>query len=199
MALSRKFLDLLDELLERRTAAIRGIVVGREQGAPKQFTRKVRDRLKRELLETASRLLVRERAKREFARVFIQRRLKQINGFGPEDRFDRMFEWAGRKVRGPIVYSFWSGRKCLYVGKGKSYKRLRNYRNTLYLRPGCSLELWQITSRRALPSAECLAIHLFSPRANKNKAARVKWGSKCPICRKHDQIQAEIGSLLRLK
>jgi hypothetical protein len=110
-----------------------------------------------------------------------------------------MFQWARRKLRGPIVYSFWKGKSCLYVGKGKSYRRLRSYKKTIFLRPGHSLEVWQVKTKRALPSAECLAIHLFSPRYNENKPARVKWGGKCPICRMHDFVQEEISSLLRLK
>jgi hypothetical protein len=199
MALTRKFRDLLDELLDRRTAVVRGIVVGREQGKPKQFTKRIRDRLRRELLETASQLLVRQRAKREFRELFTRRRLRQLKGFGYDDRFDHMFDWAERELRGPIVYSFWRGRKCLYVGKGKTYRRLGSYKKSIYLRPGSSLEVWQVRTKRALPSAECLAVHLFAPRDNEKKAARVKWGSKCPICRMHDLIRAEISSLLRLR
>ena len=110
-----------------------------------------------------------------------------------------MFNWAERSLRGPIVYSFWRGRKCLYVGKGKSYRRLHSYKKSIYLSSGSSLEVWQIRTKRALPRAECLAVHLFAPRDNEKKAARVKWGSKCPICRKHDLIRDEISSLLRLK
>ena len=80
MALARRFLDLLDEMLDRRTAEIRGIVVGREQGAPKQFSSRIRNKLRRELLDTTSQLLVRQWAKREFRELFTRRASEATKG-----------------------------------------------------------------------------------------------------------------------
>lgn len=200
MALTTKFLRVLDDVLERRTEQLRRVVISGDQGAPKKYTRAIRDKLKKKLLLAASEVLVHEHADSEFAKTFVRRRLRFINGFGIHDRFDRLIGWARRKTRGPIVYAFWRGKKCLYVGKGKSYRRLRHYEKSIYLKEARALEVWQMRTKSQLPRAECLAIHLFEPRDNKQKkAAKVKWGKKCPICKRHDEVASEINAILRLK
>jgi len=200
LALTKKFTRLLDDALERRTDYLRRLVVPGNQGAPKKYTKGIRDKLKRKLLLAASEVLVREHAWREFSKTTIERRLRFIGGFGIEDRFDKIFRWAQKKLQGPIVYAFWRGKKCLYVGKGKSYRRLRAYQKAIYLKEADSLEAWRIVTRSQLPRAECLAIHLYHPRDNKQKkAAKVKWGKSCPVCERHDEISSEISTLLKLK
>jgi hypothetical protein len=200
MALTKQFLKSLDEALERRTEYLRRLVVPAGQGAPKKYTRKVRDRLKKKLLLAASDVLVRDQASAEFSRTKRNRHLRFISGFGVQDRFDRINAWAKRKIHGPIVYAFWRGKNCLYVGKGKSRRRLNHYEKSIYLLQADSLEVWEIKTKSQLPRAECLAIHLFDPRDNKQqKAAKVKWGKGCPICQRHDEVGSEIGALLRLR
>jgi hypothetical protein len=198
VALRTEFLSRLRRLMERRTDAIRRIVIP-SKGTPQKMDRKIRDRLRVDLLDSASQILVRERAKKEFQRLTGQRRLHFISGRGVENRFSDLYFWARSNLRGPIIYSFWKGRKCLYVGKGKSHRRLRGYRNSHYLIAADSVRVWQVRSRNKLPGAECLAVHLFNPTKNTNKPARVKWGRKCPICRRHDELKSDLDSLLRLK
>lgn len=199
MALKTKFVRVLDDAVERRTEQLRRLVVAPNQGAPKKYTRTIRDRLKKKILLAASAVLVNEHAETELAKTAVRRRLRFIKGFGLTDRFDRLYRWAERKLDGPIVYAFWRGKKCLYVGKGKSLRRLRHYDKSVYLWHANALEVWEIKSKNQLPRAECLAIHLFKPRDNKQKkAAKVKWGKVCPICKRHDKIASETNSLLRL-
>jgi hypothetical protein len=200
MALTKNFLRSLDEAIERRTEYLRRLVVPAGQGAPMKYTRKVRDRLKKKLLLGASEVLVRDQAQDEFSRTTEKRHLRFIGGFGIQNRFDRIYRWAKRKIHGPIIYAFWRGKKCLYVGKGKSYRRLKHYEKSIYLLQADSLEVWQVGAKSWLPRAECLAIHLFDPRDNKQKkAAKVKWGKGCPICKRHDEVASEISALLRLR
>jgi hypothetical protein len=199
MALTKKFLRSLDEAIKRRTENLRRLVVPAGQGAPMKYTRGVRDHLKKKLLSRASEVLVRDQAHNEFARTTEERHLRFIAGFGIQDRFDRIYRWARKKINGPIVYAFWRGKKCLYVGKGKSYRRLKHYEKSIYLWQADSLEVWQVGVKSRLPRAECLAIHLFDPRDNKQKAAKVKWGKGCPICKRHDEVASEINALLRLR
>ncbi|MGD1211781.1 MAG: hypothetical protein ABR973_10545 [Candidatus Acidiferrales bacterium] len=199
MALKTKFLRVLDDALERRTDQLRRLVVSPDQGAPKKYTRAVRDRLKKRVLLAASAVLVNEHAENELAKTVLRRRLRFFKGHGLTDRFDRLYRWAERKLDGPIVYAFWRRKKCLYVGKGKSYRRLKHYDKSVYLWHANALEVWQIKTQSRLPRAECLAIHLFKPRDNKQKkAAKVKWGKACPICKRHDKIASATSSLLRL-
>jgi hypothetical protein len=198
VALRTQFLRQLRQLMERRTDAIRRIVIPKK-GSPRKMDRRTRDRLRVKLLDSASKVLVRETAKKEFQRLINPRRLHFISGWGVENRFSDLYSWARSNLKGPIIYSFWKGRKCLYVGKGKSHRRLRGYRNSHYLMAADNVRVWQVKSRSKLPSAECLAVHLFKPTKNANKPAKVKWGRKCPICRRHDELKGDLDSLLRLK
>lgn len=198
MALATKFVRQLNKVMKRRTDAIRRIVVP-SRGAPAKMNKEIRDRYRVSLLDLASQILVRGKARKEFERLVHPRRLRSISGRGIQNRFDGLYSWAQENLRGPIVYSFWKRSSCLYVGKGKSYRRLRGYQGAHRLMVADSLKVWQVKSRSKLPSAECLAVHLFKPSENKNKPAKVKWGKKCPVCRRHDELKGELDSLLRLK
>jgi len=198
MAYANEFLDLLDEVIKRRTEAIRRLVIS-EQGAPKQFNKTIRNKLRTRLLDSVSTILIRKKAHRAFNKLVARKKLRHISGYGIDGRFDHIYEWARGRFRGPIVYAFWNGKQCLYVGKGQSHKRLKHYKKSYYLKAADSLEVWQIKTQSRLASAECLAIHLFNPKDNEKKAAKVKWGKKCPVCKRHDKLKDELDSLLRLK
>jgi hypothetical protein len=200
LALTTQFSRALDKALERRTDQLRRLIVPSEQGAPMKYTKRIRDRMKKKLMLAASTVLIHEHANKEFAKAVEDKHLRFIKGFGIRDRFDRIYRWARRVSNGPIIYAFWRGKKCLYVGKGKSYRRLKHYEKSIYLIHADCIEVWEVGSKARLPRAECLAIHLFSPRDNKQKkAAKVKWGKRCPICKRHDEAASEIASLLKLK
>jgi len=198
MAHATEFLHLLDDAIERRVQSIRRLVVP-GLGAPKLFTKLIRNRMRNRLLESATAILVRKIASKEFKKLVKRRRLRSIQGYGLDGRFEHIYRWARRMLRGPIVYAFWSDGKCLYVGKGESYKRLKAYKKSAYLYQAGHLETWQIKTISRLPAAEGLAIHLHDPRDNKKKAAKKKWGRKCPVCIRHDELKDELNSLLRLK
>ena len=96
-------------------------------------------------------------------------------------------------------YSFWRGKKCLYLGKGKSWKRLRSYRKTIYVHQGTLLKVRGITSKSHLGKAECLAHHLDKPGHNIIRPARTKWGKGCPVCKATREIRNDLKSLFHLK
>jgi hypothetical protein len=198
MALATEFSRLLDQMMDRRVDAIKRLVIP-TKGAPKKMNKRVRDGIRAKVLDSASQLLVRAKAKKEFQELVKPRQLRFIAGYGIRGRFDNLYSWARKNLNGPVIYSFWKGKRCLYVGKGKSYRRLRVYRNSHYLSLADNLKVWQVRSRNKVASAECLAVHLFEPHFNENKPAKVKWGKKCPVCRCHDQLKEDFDSLLRLK
>lgn len=144
-------------------------------------------------------MLVKKHAKKAFERLAVARRQKHIAGRGDDKRFNNMWKWARLNLRGPIVYAFWRGSNCLYVGKGAGPYRLGNYQRSVYIRDADLLEVWRIKTRTNIPRAECLAIHLYEPRDNQVKAARVKWGKACPVCKLHDKIRDEVRSLFRMR
>jgi len=110
-----------------------------------------------------------------------------------------MLDWAGSSLSGPIVYGFWKGNRCLYIGKGGSWRRLKSYEKSAYLLQATRIKAFCIKTKSQLAKAECLATHLFNPRDKKMKPAKVKWGKKCPICRKHDEVRRQVQNLFRLK
>ena len=70
------------------------------------------------------------------------------------------------------MYSFWKGRQCLYVGKGKSWTRLKGYEKSVYLRDATTVRVRGVTSPSHLAKAECLMRHLLDPRDNRIRPAK---------------------------
>jgi len=198
VAYTTQFRRLLEKTMKRRMDGVLRLVIP-QPGPPKKFNKRVKTQLQEEMLFAASQILVRKRAKHELKQLVARRRLRFIKGYGIDDRFEKLIGWAAKKLKRPIVYSFWSGRRCLYVGKGKNWKRLRAYKKSIFLKYADRLKVLLVKTRSRLPSAECLEIHLHEPRFNAIKAAKVKWGKKCPICERHDELKDELDSLLRLK
>ena len=199
MALAKQFTTKLDKLWHRRTAAVRALVVPHGRGKVATFTRRKREQLVGEILDVASQILVRRIAKRSFADTTKRRHLHFVSGRGLLGRSADLVDWADRKLDGPIIYVFWRGKRCLYVGKGKSSRRLRGYQKSAYLLQATRVEVFAITSRSQLARAECLATHLFRPRDNKVMAAKVKWGKACPVCKHHDVVRQELRDLFRMR
>lgn len=199
MGLAKRFARTLDTLWRRRTAKLRGYVIPRGVGQPQKFSRTVRDRMINRLLDQATVLLIRREGRSEFREVAPERRLRQIKGRGVAKRAENMLRWARLGLHGPIIYCFWKGDKCLYVGKGATWKRLKNYEKSAYLLQATCIEVFLVKSKSQLGKAECLATHLFEPRDKKIKPARSKWGKACPICQKHDAIRGELQALFRMK
>jgi hypothetical protein len=197
MALHTKFRRKLDQLWQRRTAQIRDLVQPKV-GAPLAFTKRVRDRLIHELLDTATAILVRKVAKHEFQEAHSKRRLHRIKGRGLVKRGDDLVKFA-QSLSGPIVYAFWRGKKCLYVGKGEKTSRLRGYQKAAYVREATCVEVFMINTKSQLPKAECLATHLFTPRDYKVRPAQTAWGKKCPVCRRHDKLRQKLLDLFAMR
>ena len=196
---AKRFSRLLDELWQRRTGALRRLVPGAAKGKRKKFTKKKKDQLVRKMLDAAHQVLVQRYARKELKKAAGKSRRKRIKGFGIQDRYKRMREWADSKLRGPIVYSFWRGKKCLYVGKGKSPRRLRSYKKSIYLKEASLLRVWEVGAQKRLPKVECLAVHLFKPRDNLIGPARKKWAQKCPVCHSLRKIKKDLKHLFSMK
>lgn len=156
----------------------------------KSWSRTIRDRGINELIDLTTHVLL-PAAKKEVRRTARKSALKKLSGRGDQKRFSRLINWA-RTLRGPIIYSFWRRKHCLYIGKGNNWRRLMYYSKSLYLRDADHVRIYLIRGRSQLPKAECLFIHLLNPRDNKQKAAHVKWGKSCPICKTHDFLRSEL-------
>lgn len=198
MHIQKQFAARLDRLWERRTAQLRAVVIPRGRGGVPKFTREVRTRFIDELLDLATAVLVKRDALSHLRSITDRRRLMLIRGRGYMERGDRLLEWA-EKLKGPIVYAFWRKKRCLYVGKGSSPRRLRHYYRSAYLLRATCIEVFPVLRKSCLAQAECLATHIFKPRDQRMNPARVKWGKKCPICEEHDFIRSELKGLFRMR
>lgn len=199
MSLAKQFSKKLDDLWRRRTAELRALVIPRATGQPKRFSKSMREKLIDEILEYATRILVKKEGTKEFNTVVRRRALKGIKGRGLRDRGNKLISWAEDNFRGPIVYAFWNKKKCLYVGKGRNWKRLKDYKKSAYLNEAKQIEVFTIKSKSHLGKVECLAVHLFNPRDNEYKPAKSKWGKSCPVCEKHDHIYDDLHELFRIR
>ncbi|MBL9076005.1 MAG: hypothetical protein JNL08_00795 [Planctomycetes bacterium] len=196
MALHTQFHRKLDQLWKRKTATLRSLIKPKP-GMPLGFTRKTRDRMIGDLLELATQALLRRDARRSFKDAVVKRRLFHLRGRGRLARGESLASFA-KTLSGPIVYAFWRGRHCLYVGKGKRPSRLVSHRKS-YGREADSVEVYFVRSRSYLPKAECLATHLFQPRDLAMRPSRAAWGKNCPICSRHDRIRRELFGLFALR
>lgn len=196
MALHTQFHRKLDQLWKRQTENLRSLIQPKP-GKPLAFTRATRNRLIAQLLELATQFLLRRSARRTFQETYVKRRLFHLRGRGRLERGESLVTFA-RSLSGPIVYVFWKGKHCLYVGKGKKPSRLVSHRKS-YGREADSVEVYLVRSRTSLPKAECLATHMFAPRDLAIRPSRVAWGKKCPVCALHDKIRRELFGLFAMR
>src|SRR5580698_4655468 len=132
MAILKDFDRKMQDLWRRRIANVESLVRKRH-GRPKAFTKRIRDRRIKQLVELANAIVTKRGATEELADITRFEKRRQIKG-GYDLAFQRIISWAEIRIHGPIISSFWRGKKCLYVGKGKTWRRLRNYRNHRYLK-----------------------------------------------------------------
>lgn len=196
MALHTQFHRKLDQLWRRQTAELRALIKPKP-GMPLAFTRKTRNRLIDELLDLAMDHLMRSLARSAFKDTYLKRRLYHLKGHSRVARGESLVPLA-KSLSGPIVYAFWKGRRCLYVGKGRKGSRLLFHRKS-YGREAESVELFLVRSKSYLPKAECLATHLFDPRDEAMRPEHSLWGKKCPVCARHDQIRRELSWLFAMR
>jgi hypothetical protein len=192
--LRTKFKFKLDELWRRRTEQLRRQVGLADSFRPLGFSRPIRDHLIGELVDLATDLL-RLQAKTDFSRIVDGYKRHHLRGWGWKKRSENFVSWVDTIPSKPIVYSFWKNNQCLYTGKGKSPRRLKNYCKTIYLHQADRINVHIIRSPSFLPMAECLAVHCNGPTDNKSKPGKTKWGKACPVCKVHDQIWDDLRKL----
>lgn len=196
MALHTQFHRKLDQLWKRQTENLRSLIKPK-LGKPLAFTRATRNRLIAQLLELATQVLLRRSARSAFQDTYVKRRRFHLRGRGRLARGESLVTFA-KSLSGPIVYAFWKGKRCLYVGKGKKPVRLLFHRKS-YGREADSVVVYFVRARTFLPKAECLATHLFKPRDLAARPSREAWGKKCPICAQHDRIRRELSGLFAMR
>lgn len=204
MAHSAEFRRELNALFERRTYWLLKTVETPSPGSPPSLSRKnVRKTVSR-LQEIASAALAHRWARARFKEAVEQKRRwhpKKGKGRGFEAKRSAFKAWYLREIgRANCIYVFWNGRSCVYVGKTtKGAGRITSHFEKTWFQPVSRVDVYRTKGRRNLPALECLAIHRFRPRRNKFRAEERRWTTKCPLCRVHRQIDAELSQIFRLR
>ncbi len=198
MALRKTFERKLAVLVHRRTDRLSGLIQ-QKRGPRKSFTKRHREEGIAELQDLAEQILCKDLVHGRLKSITAGVRFTMLGGRGIEERFQRMCAWAEENLHGPIIYSFWRGKRCLYVGKGGSWRRLRAYRRDVLLQRATRLHARMVPGKSHVSMAECMSIHVHNPKHNINKSSKPKYSKRCPICKANREIRDELRALFRIK
>ena len=193
----------LDALYARRTDWLRHSIFRGRPGPPTKFSRKTVNRAIKKLQAIASDALASSLARTEFFDR-VEERYRWYNrkgkGHGRTAKVKNFKAWYRRKVRHRrCIYAFWAMDRCLYVGKSKGGAgRVASHFTAFWFGQATRVDIYAVTGDRDLPILECLGIHRFQPSYNKSRAEAKKWTAKCPLCKLHRGIEAELRSIYRL-
>jgi len=202
MSKSVEFNKTLLRLFEHRSDWLLHVIGKRRPGAPPAFGRKKLQRAIQNLQMIASAALASKLAKTEFANAVVgKKRAWHVRGRGAEGKRRVFNKWFEEHIPyRSVIYVFWKGRRCLYVGKTRHGQgRPSAHFDRIWFSGVTRIDVYAVKGKRSLPSMECLAIHRFQPSKNKNKAQSAKWTKKCPLCRVHRSIKSEVESIFKRK
>ncbi len=205
MGLDKDFKRGLEKLFRRRIAWLLSAVGQKQPGPAPRFNKKtVRPKLNI-LTEIAQSILVYKRGRKEFRRSTSDPRRwhpkSGRKGIGVDSKKASFKRWYDKTMDSSnSVYVFWSKKKCEYVGrtlrgKGRPTSHFEKY----WFRSVTRVAIYTVQKSSDVPRAECLAIHLFKPRRNKVKSAKVKYTKKCSVCSGVKGIRQELRDLFRLR
>jgi hypothetical protein len=203
MAAVKQFERGLNRLFSRRTAWLRRAVGRKRPGPVPVFSKaKVQPHITA-LARSAREILLNKRARAEFRKAILPKRGWQVKGkaFGFRAKKAKFQQWYDDKIgNSNCVYVFWSRRRCVYIGKTiRGRGRPASHFNKIWFPVITRIDIYPVPHRSEVPMAECLAIDLFKPRENQNRAAKVKYSKKCPVCAAVKDIKRELRSLFRFR
>jgi hypothetical protein len=200
-----KFNDELDKLYRIKTDNLRHLLGPARKGKSPTFDRDLLDRTIKRLQEVASKALVRRFHQEEFSRrVMMKKRwfLTTGKGFNLDAKRENFKKWYEKKFQRHkcSVYVFWTGRKCVYVGKTeKGPDRIISHIYSKRFGNPTRIDVYLTHGKRDLPILECLAIHRFNPKINQMGASKKKFAAKCPLCKCRRQIKKELRRMFAQK
>jgi len=203
MAFSRQFERQLDKLFHQRTHWLRNEIGSKKAGQPPKFGRSKVNKAIERLQQIASDALAHKLAKTEFNRFVSHKKNYRIKGHGPENKKDKFENWFSKHFPGTtgLIYAFWgNNNKSIYVGRtGSGGGRPSSYFDKYWFSSVKRVTIFSIRGKSHIPKLECLAIHHFQPKRNKNIAATKKWTKACPLCEIHKHIESELRDIFRFR
>lgn len=201
MARAVEFRKAIEKLFRRRADRLLSILGGRPPGAPLLFGRRQVKRTIKKLQGLASASLATRLARKEFSKSVDKKKSWRVKGWGREEKKNSFNKWFDEHIPYKrCVYVFWKGKHCVYAGKTKGGAgRPSSHFEKYWFNGNTRIDIYALRGKRSLPTLECLAIHRFQPKENKNRAQSSKWTKKCPLCKVHKDIKSELQSIFRLR
>lgn len=204
MALKTEFERRLNGLFRRRAAWLKSAVGRKAPGPVPAFDAKVAKQETRKLVEIAKELVLKQRGQSEFDGVVDEVRRwhpKKGKGHGVPAKKHAFNDWYPKSVSSPnCIYVFWSGNRCLYVGrtiKGKG--RPQSHFEKFWFGKATQIDIFTVHSPSEVPKAECLAMDLYRPKYTKYKASRRRYAKKCPVCSVLKEMEKDLKAIFRLR
>lgn len=192
------FLESLDDLWRRRRAELSAIVKTGRGRPPNSLERDERNRLIADVVERAEEALL-PFAKAKFIELRFGRSYRHALpnlGRAPlsHSNADPFLQRVSRSVESPyIVYIFWKGGRCLYIGQSSNgVKGGGGLWKEYYWREGTHIEIASSKDYRGLSALECLAGHIFDPKHNIYKPPQHPYGTPCPVHQRLDNLKEEL-------
>jgi hypothetical protein len=203
-SLQSEFNRELDRLYQIRTEKLRHIIGDPKIGKAKAFTRNLRNAGIKRLKEIASKACISRCYRKEIQERVEKKKSWHITrgkGFNLDAKQASFKEWYSNTFYNHriCIYIFWSGNKCLYVGKTEKApgRIISHIYNKKFGRP-TRIDVYQTYGKSDLPILECLAMHRYGPKINKMKAAKKRYTAKCPICIHTRNISRELHEIFVL-
>lgn len=200
-----EFIHELDKLYHIRTDRLRHLLGPARKGKSPTFDRDLLNRTIIKLEKIASKSLARRFQKEEFSRRIMMKKrwlLTRRKGFNLDVKKKNFKQWYKQQFHNHrcSIYVFWTGRKCLYVGKTeKGPDRIISHIFNKRFGSPTRIDVNLVHGKRDLPILECLAIHRFNPRINQMGASKKKYAAKCPLCKRKRQIEKDLRRMFAQK
>lgn len=197
MSYTNQYKTELKSLFSKRTSWLDTLLGIKKIGKPPKLNKKTINKSIMKIQDLASKALVNKVSKEEFENCAKQTKYRNIKGTNKYDRRKDIKDFYSLHFKSNrCVYLFFNKKgNCIYVGRTKKGKdRPASHYNKDWFKSAKRINIIS-TSKQNATKIECLAIHRYLPKENKNIASRHKWTSRCPICDIHKNIRKEMVSI----
>lgn len=188
MSLAKAFERQLDRVVARRLGWIwRDVGLAGPGRHPNDRGHRLRGDVA-ELMRLVARLSLRHVGHRTLRDSVLRRRrwsLRRRNLRGWRAKRDSFTTWYHARVAArTCVYVAWAGRRCLYVGRSEiGHHRPRSHFEKGWFGRVTHIDVFVPSERRrSIVKLECLLTHLHEPTQARQRPARRRHRSKCPVC-----------------